>query len=265
MKDNIIEIRNLNYNNIFIDFNVAFPNNKFISISGPNNCGKTTLIRILGRQLVTRNSVYLLSNRIEDYKIADLSSIIQCVIPKEVDFVYQSLEDELKFNLNNTNLSTSSQDNLYKELIKIFKLGKYQKTDINNVEPSTLIKIQLVLALSKKPQILLIDNIGNYVSKKEMAEILQQLHTIQKKEEMTIIMATNDLNEVIESDYLYIIYQSNVILQGVPLEVLEKDNILNKIGLEVPFMIDLSVKLRDYDLIKDIELDMDRMVDTLWN
>lgn len=265
MKDNIIEIRNLNYNNIFIDFNVAFPNNKFISISGPNNCGKTTLIRILDRQLVTRNSVYLSSNRIENYKITDLSSIIQCVIPKEVDFVYQSLEDELKFNLNNTNISTSSQDNLYKELIKIFKLGKYQKTDINNVEPSTLIKIQLVLALSKKPQILLIDNIGNYVSKKEMAEILQQLHTIQKKEEMTIIMATNDLNEVIESDYLYIIYQSNVILQGVPLEVLEKDNILNKIGLEVPFMIDLSVKLRDYDLIKDIELDMDRMVDTLWN
>ncbi len=265
MKENIIEIRNLNYNNIFIDFNIAFPNNKFISISGPNNCGKTTLIRILGRQLVTRNSVYLSSNRIENYKITDLSSIIQCVIPKEVDFVYQSLEDELKFNLNNTNLPTSSQDNLYKELIKIFKLGKYQKTDINNVEPSTLIKIQLVLALSKKPQILLIDNIGNYVSKKEMAEILQQLHAIQKKEEMTIIMATNDLNEVIESDYLYIIYQGNIILQGIPLEVLEKDNILNKIGLEVPFMIDLSVKLRDYDLIKDIELDMDRMVDKLWN
>ena len=29
-------------------------------------------------------------------------------------------------------------------------------------------------------------------------------------------------------------------------------------------MVDLSVKLHDYDLLKDIIIDMDRMVDTLW-
>ena len=54
------------------------------------------------------------------------------------------------------------------------------------------------------------------------------------------------------------------ILEGEPLDVLQNDNILNRIGLEVPFMIDLSVKLRDYDVVKDIELDKNRMVDILW-
>ena len=29
-------------------------------------------------------------------------------------------------------------------------------------------------------------------------------------------------------------------------------------------MIDLSVKLRDYELIKDIETDYDRMIEALW-
>ena len=48
------------------------------------------------------------------------------------------------------------------------------------------------------------------------------------------------------------------------MEVLEKDNILNKLGLRLPFMVDLSVKLKDYDLIKDIELNKNRMVDILW-
>ena len=42
------------------------------------------------------------------------------------------------------------------------------------------------------------------------------------------------------------------------------DNIINKIGLNIPFMIDLSVKLRDYDLITDIETDYDRMIEALW-
>ena len=30
-------------------------------------------------------------------------------------------------------------------------------------------------------------------------------------------------------------------------------------------MIDLSVKLRDYELLDEIEMDKDRMVDKLWN
>ena len=47
-------------------------------------------------------------------------------------------------------------------------------------------------------------------------------------------------------------------------EIIEKDNIMNKAGLNLPFMIDLSVKLRDYELVNCIEQDKDRMVDLLW-
>ena len=30
-------------------------------------------------------------------------------------------------------------------------------------------------------------------------------------------------------------------------------------------MIDLSVKLRDYELVDELETDIDRMIDKLWN
>ena len=53
-------------------------------------------------------------------------------------------------------------------------------------------------------------------------------------------------------------------IEGNPKEIIEKDNIMNKAGLNLPFMIDLSVKLRDYELINSIEQDKDRMVDLLW-
>ena len=77
-------------------------------------------------------------------------------------------------------------------------------------------------------------------------------------------MTISDLEYSLSSDKLYILNEGIFMLEGDPLSILEKDNILNKIGLKIPFMIDLSVKLRDYDLVKDIELDMDGMVDTLW-
>ena len=81
---------------------------------------------------------------------------------------------------------------------------------------------------------------------------------------MTIILTTSSLTETLSSDYLYIINESTIILEGEPLSVLVKDNILNRIGLEVPFMIDLSVKLQDYNLLTTTELDMERMVEELW-
>ena len=46
--------------------------------------------------------------------------------------------------------------------------------------------------------------------------------------------------------------------------MLLNDNIINKLGLELPFMFDLSIKLNDYELLDEIVLDMDRMIDKLW-
>ena len=77
-------------------------------------------------------------------------------------------------------------------------------------------------------------------------------------------MITSLLECNLLSDYTYIIDHGEIVLEGNPIEVLEKDNVLNKAGLNLPFMMDLSVKLRDYDLVEEIELDMEKMVNILW-
>lgn len=264
MKENIIEIINLNYKNIFINFNVNFEKNKFITISGTNNCGKTILMRILNKEINISNTISINNKKIENYKAVELSNIIQCVIPKEISFIFKTVEDELYFYLNQTKLSKEDKKILYKELLKNLKLTKYQNSSPNNLEEQQLIKLQLAIALCKVPQIILIDNIGSYLYKKEMLEIINYLRVYQKKYYTTIIMTTNNLNEAALSDYIYIINDSQIVLEGEPFEILQKDNILNKVGLNIPFMMDLSVKLRDYDVVKEIELDMDRMVEVLW-
>ena len=46
---------------------------------------------------------------------------------------------------------------------------------------------------------------------------------------------------------------------------MKEENILNKIGLSLPYMADLSVKLIDYDLLDNIENDIEELVRKLWN
>ena len=114
------------------------------------------------------------------------------------------------------------------------------------------------------PQILFLDDICEELEEKEKEEFIKLLRTLQLENQTSIIMTTSDLNIALESDYLFIINDKNILLEGEPLTVLEKDNVLNKIGLDLPFMVDLSVKLKDYHVVDRVELNMDRMVDTIW-
>ena len=98
----------------------------------------------------------------------------------------------------------------------------------------------------------------------EVKEVIEFLKKVQTKQELTIVIATIHLEESLLADYLYIIGNKNIALEGKPLEVLQNDNKINKLGLSLPFMIDLSVKLKDYGLIKEIELNKNRMVENLW-
>ena len=94
--------------------------------------------------------------------------------------------------------------------------------------------------------------------------MIEFLKSIQQSNEITIIITTIHLEESLLADYLYIIGDKKIALSGEPITVLANDNKINKLGLSLPFMMDLSVKLKDYDLIKEIELDKDRMVESLW-
>ena len=63
---NIIEVYNLKFKDIFEDLSLVIPENTIVSISGPNNCGKTTLIRILSREIITENILIKYPNQVTD-------------------------------------------------------------------------------------------------------------------------------------------------------------------------------------------------------
>jgi energy-coupling factor transport system ATP-binding protein len=263
MSENIIEIIGLTYKNIFNDFSLGIEENKFITIAGPNNCGKTTLLRMLDNQIEINNTFTLYDIKLEDYKLTDLYQIMKIIIPGEINYVKNTLEEELNYYLDQMNLSKEDKTSRYKKVIKELKLSKYQSVKLDTLSIKETIKVQLALALIYKPSIIFIDDISVYFDKKEITSIIEILKQYQQ-ENTTIVLITSSLEIALLSDYLYVINESKIMIEGNPIEIIEKDNIMNKAGLNLPFMIDLSVKLRDYELVNCIEQDKDRMVDLLW-
>lgn len=254
----ILKVNSINYKNIFNDLSLDIEENKFITISGPNNSGKTTLIRILNREISEKFNIDILGKRLTDYNTEELTRTIQSVIPNTEYFIEKNLYEEMNYNCN-------SNASFIDYICKGLKIKRLLKNNYKSYNQQEIILSQLAIALSIQSKILLIDDISPYFNQKEIENIILFLKEYQKKYNITIIYTTINLEESLLTDYIYIINEGKIELSGTPIEVLQKDNIINKIGLNIPFMIDLSVKLRDYDLIREIETDKDRMVDMLWN
>ena len=255
----IINIKDLDYKDILHNIDISINKNDFITISGSNKCGKTTLIKILNKEINTNNKIKVNNKDIKEYSLKEYKDVVGSVIYGTDNlYLFNTVEDETNYLLD------KKLKNRYKELIKLFKLTKYEKTNPNNLDKYNKLKLNILKEVILKPKILLLDDIFLYLSDKETNEILKILKYLQEKDKLTIILTTSNLNNTIDSDYLYILSEGKIVLEGKPLEVLEKDNLLNRLGLELPFMIDLSVKLKDYNLVDNIKLDMDRMVEDLW-
>lgn len=261
----ILNINNLDYqinneNYLFQNICLSFEKNKITCISGPNNCGKTTLLRILKEKRPFDDSVIVLDGKdSNEYKKEDYEKIIQGFFPNALwtrdelvlDFLYSKMKDidmeKIEFVLTNLGLMKNKDKN------------------INKLTQEERYRLQLAEAIIKSTKIVLIDNLDHFVLKEDLKKYYAFFKKCMKKYHLTFITTTHDLYETLYADDLYIIEKGHVILRGKPQEVLTKDNILNKAGLELPFMIDLSVKLKDYDLIDSIILDKESMIDKLWN
>lgn len=262
MKDDIIEITNLTLPYAFNDFDFKIPKDKIIFISGPNSCGKTTLIRTMAGQIKTKNMIFFGNVGLENYHLKDIEEKIKVIIPNEDFFYYDTVKSEIEHTINN--LHSKDKEVTTAKIIKQYGLTKYIKSDPNKLDYFYRLKLQLTLALLFNPTLLLLDDIFNSLQEKEKVDIINLIKNHQENHKISIIMTTSKLEDSLYGDYLYIIKDSSIVLEGEPLEVLKKDNELNKIGLELPFSVDLSVKLHDYDLLNKIETDIDRMIDSLW-
>ncbi len=257
----ILSVKNLTYKNLFSNLTIDFKSNNFNIISGPNSSGKTTLIKLLSKKLPSTKEIIYDNELLEKYNSSKIYNLFQTILADENYYFKQTTVENIINSTINKKDNNVNVINLSKKLLIILRLNKHIKDNPNNLEISTKLKLRLLLALIVKPKYLLIDNLTAYLDEEEKDTILTLLKELST--EITIILTTNNLDDTLYANYLYII-KSKVQLEGKPLEVLAQDNTLNKLGLSLPYMVDLSVKLKDYDLIKEIELDWNKLVNELW-
>ncbi|MDD3048916.1 MAG: ATP-binding cassette domain-containing protein [Bacilli bacterium] len=268
--ENIITIENLSfrYDNSFIfdklNLNIHF--GEWVSIVGPNGSGKSTLIKILIGLVNNDNDITIDGIKYNDDNIMQIRRKIGVVL-EDIDnhFVAETVRDDIAFTLENLFFQPKDINNLINDIARKLKIE-----DILECEPSFLnisdkYKVAIASALIANPKILILDEALSKIDKYDRKEILELLKELNKKDHLTIINFTKDLEETYNSNRILVLNRGNILIDGPTKKVLKEEKAFNRIGIELPFMVDLSLKLNFYGLIDDdIIFDMDEMVNLLW-
>lgn len=267
--EKVISIKNLTFKYgkkvLFDDLSMCIEEGQFVSIIGSNNCGKTTLIKLMAGILPNNKSIVVNFSYVNNKKIQECANLFGVAIHDFSNkFLFEKVYDELAFPLENLNLKKEIIEDRIIEVSKLFKINHLLDKKINDITNSEKQKLILTLAYIHKPKILLLDCPFIMMTNKDQIEMLKVLKEINKKEKVTIVLTTNNLDNIIDSDYTYVFDDGKIVIEGTPLSVFKEEKILNRVGLNLPFMIDLSLKLQFYDVIDKTIVDFDRMVNTLW-
>lgn len=214
-------------NNIEILKNIDITFNNNVSLIGTSSSGKTTLLKILE----------------EKYNIPRVF--------KNSMFFHNSIEDEIKYLLLDT-----KQKKLVQDLLPNVNL----MNNPNTLKNKEKIKLSILKGILFSKEYVSFDNILVYLDKKEKEYIIKYL----KDNSIKFIIVSNDLSDLFYTDETYILNDGEIIAHGASNKILLEEKLLKRLGFILPFMVDLSLQLKDYNLIKDIYLDKEMLVDKLW-
>lgn len=246
----VVQIKNLNFNYgenvIFNNFNLNISEGKFVTILGKNGSGKTTLAKILGG-FYKKNILIYGENDYQNIK----------VIFDDLDFdgiVMNILINSLK------GLDKKEISDRVIEVSKLFSFDKFLNKDYDTLCLKDKKVVNLGIGILSKPKVLVLDNILEGLDKKNKNIILKKL----KKLKITVINLSNDVNDALISDEVVIIGGGKVLLKGSKKRVLEDENFFETYDMELPFTVNLSNKLKFYELIDRVYFDDKKLVDDLW-
>ncbi len=261
----ILEVSNVSFHTVFENFSLAIQKRSFTVLSGSNMCGKTTLIKILAGIVPTHEKVLLERCYLESLPKEVLYKKLAVVFSSKahLSFVFNKVEDEILFALENLGVKENEKNERLEQVLAKFSLLSYRNISPKKLSRYQAVKLHIALAVLSSPKVLLLDDPCASLEKREAKQIVAYLEML-KEEGMTIFMTTSHLEDACSCDRLLILHKKEILLDGDPSTVFKEDGLLNKIGLELPFLVDLSIKLQYYGLVNQIYLNQEALVDALW-
>lgn len=232
----------------------------FVTIIGNNNdlIVHTLLHGNKKAEIIVNNSKF-------EYKtLLKMRRNMSIVLYKHLNiFVGEKVVDEIVYGLESLATKKNEMRELVSSYARMFKLEDLLQRDPNSLGSSDKVKMKILSSMIIKPKILVIDNIISCLDYEDELLIFDILKDFTNNGGI-VINFTNDIEQTLYGDKIYVINDKKLVCEGKTLSVLNEEKLLKRLGLSLPFIIDLNKYLMDYGLIKKYYLTNEKLVNALW-
>lgn len=204
---NSIEIRDLNFsygeNQVLKDINLEIKEGEFVVIIGSNGSGKSTFIKnLLGELKPQTGYVEILGKNITDYKdYHDIGYVPQMSVAQKIAFpitaremVVLNLYSEFGF----LKFAKAAQYKKADEILEYLGLLEHKNKPINELSGGLQQRAMIARAMINNPKILILDEPTAGVDEASRHAFLKSIQKLNDDKNLTIILVTHELDEVIE-------------------------------------------------------------------
>lgn len=210
---------------------------QFIAILGHNGSGKSTLAKHINALLTPTEGVIW----VDGMDVLDEDNTIP--IRKTAGMVFQNpdnqiiasvVEEDVGFGPENIGVPTEEIWTRVNQSLEAVDMGKYRKHSPNKLSGGQKQRVAIAGVVAMEPKCIVFDEPTAMLDPNGRKEVIEAVEQLRKEKNVTVILITHYMEEVIDADQVFVMDEGHVVMHGTPKEIFSRVDELKKYRMDVP-------------------------------
>ena len=219
------------------DVNLDIEAGDFVAVLGHNGSGKSTLAKQINALLIPSEG----TKWVDDMDTAKEPELWK--IRQKAGMVFQNpdnqiigtvVEEDVGFGPENMGVPTDEIWKRVDDSLKKTGMTAYRYQSPNKLSGGQKQRVAIAGVVAMRPSCIVLDEPTAMLDPNGRKEVLKAVSELNKKENVTVVLITHYMEEVIHANKVYVMDGGNVVMQGTPKEIFSQVETLKKYRLDVP-------------------------------
>ncbi|ASQ95353.1 ABC transporter ATP-binding protein [Streptomyces violaceusniger] len=217
---------------------LAIPDGEVTVIVGPNACGKSTLLRALGRLLRPRGGAVLLDGtdlaRIPTKKIARAVGLLpQTPVAPEAITVADLVSRGRQPHQHWWQQWSEEDERAVTDAMERTDVTALADRPVDELSGGQRQRVWIAMALAQETDLLLLDEPTTYLDISHQVEVLDLVRQLNHERGRTVVAVLHDLNQAARyADHLIAMKEGRIVARGRPAEIVTAELVHEVFGLD---------------------------------
>lgn len=219
----------------------------FVAILGHNGSGKSTLAKHINAILTPTGGTMWVDGKDtrEEERLLEIRQSAGMVFQNPDNQIIGTIvEEDVGFGPENMGVPTEEIWERVEESLKAVNMLKYRHHSPNKLSGGQKQRVAIAGVVAMHPKCIVLDEPTAMLDPNGRKEVIRAVRALNQVEEITVILITHYMEEVIYADKVVVMDQGRVVMEGTPREIFSQVERLKTYRLDVPQATLLAYELK---------------------